>query len=123
MNRPRRTIDTLVGEELNAVSFVMDYVEFHFNGPVLRALTDPVLEAPGGRWISLEPGWRDALCSVIGASVLSVEVREDDAISLALSGDRRLIVPLDDDSREGRPEAATFQGEALMSPGNWLDVW
>jgi hypothetical protein len=33
----------LVGEQLNTVAFVMDYVEFGFNGPVLRALTGPIV--------------------------------------------------------------------------------
>jgi len=36
---------SLVGHELNIVAFVMDYVEFHFNGPILRALTNPIVEA------------------------------------------------------------------------------
>ena len=42
-------LDRLVGEEVNAVSFVMDYVEFHFNGPVLRAIADPVVHR-GQQW-------------------------------------------------------------------------
>ena len=29
----------LVGSQLNTVAFVMDYVEFKFNGPILRALS------------------------------------------------------------------------------------
>src|SRR5690349_1459382 len=33
----------LAGEVLNAVAFVMDYVEFHFNGPKLTAVTDPLV--------------------------------------------------------------------------------
>lgn len=31
----------LVGLEVSAVSFVRDYVELHFDGPVLRAVSDP----------------------------------------------------------------------------------
>lgn len=44
----RPGIEGLIGEELNVVSFVMDYVEFHFNGPVLRALTKPTVEVGRG---------------------------------------------------------------------------
>ena len=29
------SLGRLVGEPLNAVTFVMDYVQFHFNGPLL----------------------------------------------------------------------------------------
>ena len=38
--------DILIGEQLSAVSFVQDYVEFHFDGPVLRALTNPIGTTP-----------------------------------------------------------------------------
>src|SRR5437763_16667810 len=38
----------LVGTQLNTVAFVMDYVEFKFNGPVLRALTDPMVDTDTG---------------------------------------------------------------------------
>jgi hypothetical protein len=54
----------LVGEQLNRVAFVMDYVEFGFNGSVLRALTDPIIEGEGGRLRFPEAGSRDARSSV-----------------------------------------------------------
>ena len=68
----RRHIQSLPGEILNAVAFVMDYVEFHFNGPVLRAFTNPVVDAGGSQIAFDQPGSRDALCSLIGAEVGSV---------------------------------------------------
>ena len=56
----------LLGEPLSAVSFVMDYVELHFNGSYLRCLVPPVVEQ-GGRVARFpEPGSRDALCALIG---------------------------------------------------------
>jgi hypothetical protein len=79
---PGARIENLVAEQLNAVSFVMDYVEFHFNGPVLRALSSPVLDYHGRRVRFPEPGSRDALCSLIGTEVAAVEVREHDRIAL-----------------------------------------
>jgi hypothetical protein len=109
----------LVGEVLNAVSFVMDYVEFHFNGPVLRSFTNPVVEVNDSRTIFPEAGAQDALCSLIGAEVAGVEVKDDSFIRLAFTDGRRLTFPLNDASRIG-PEAATFQGELIKSP---LDVW
>ena len=116
---PRRTIASLVGEELNAVSFVIDYVEFHFNGPVLRALVPPQLETASGLVRFPNPGSRDALCGLIGATVLGVAVNEDHHIQLTLSKGQRLVIPLDDPA-QASPEAATFQGEAVDGP---LDVW
>ena len=40
-------VEDLVGEELAAVAFVRDYVEFHFDGPVLTSLTDPIAVVDG----------------------------------------------------------------------------
>ena len=98
---------SLVGEELNTVSFVMDYVEFVFNGPVLRALTRPVVEIGGTRHRFPAPGSRDALCELIGRTVLAVEEQEGDRLALELTGGAQLTVPLDDDSYLG-PEAMHF---------------
>jgi hypothetical protein len=97
----------LVGEALNSVAFVMDYVEFGFNGPVLRALTNPVVQTPEGRWQFAERGSRDALCSLIGSEVLEATVRDEDGIALTLTGGMLLTIPLDRESRSG-PEAAHF---------------
>ncbi len=97
----------LVGEQLNTVAFVMDYVEFGFNGPVLRALTNPVVEFGGRHYRFPEPGSRDALCALIGSDVSAVTIREEDRIELALDGDRRLTIPLDRASRRG-VEAAHY---------------
>lgn len=97
----------LVGEQLDTVAFVMDYVEFKFNGPVLRALTNPVVEGDGLRLRFPEPGSRDALCSLIGSEVAAVTVSDDDRIELELHGDRRLTIPLDQESRLG-VEAAHY---------------
>lgn len=35
---PTSRLDTLVGNELSAVCFVRDYIELHFDGPVLRLM-------------------------------------------------------------------------------------
>jgi len=59
MNQVERTVESLAGEELSAVSFVRDYVEFHFDGPVLRALTNPRVEIDGETISFPEPGSRD----------------------------------------------------------------
>jgi hypothetical protein len=97
----------LVGEQLNTVAFVMDYVEFHFNGPVLRALTGPIVEGHGVRLRFPEAGSRDALCSLIGSEVAAVEISDYDRIELRLDGGRRLTIPLDSESRVG-VEAAHY---------------
>jgi hypothetical protein len=66
----------LLGEPLNAVSFVMDYVELHFNGSYLRCLVPPVVERGGGVARFPEPGSRDALCAQIGAEVRAIRAAD-----------------------------------------------
>jgi hypothetical protein len=118
MASERRTISMLVGRIASAVCFVMDYVEIHFDGPILRSLSNPVLAFRGNEWSFPAPGSRDALCSVIGEKVESVEV--DDAVSIRVRFDsgHTITVPLDAGSRIG-PEAAHFVSEA----DHVMDVW
>jgi hypothetical protein len=35
----------LIGEQLNAVCFVLDYVELCFDGPIVRAFTGPIVRS------------------------------------------------------------------------------
>lgn len=107
MSYPWEDPTSLVGDELNIVAFVMNYVEFHFNGPVLRALTDPIVEHDGVRRRFPEPGSRDALCALIGTEVESVALEEGDHIELRTNRGHTLTIPLDSNSRVG-PEAAHF---------------
>jgi hypothetical protein len=115
-----RTINDLVSEQLNEVSFVMDYVEFHFNGPVLRALSSPIVETPAGRFEFPHVGSRDALCSLIERDVLAVRVDVNRCIELDLTGNAKLTIPLDRASRKN-PEAANFQTARFHSP--IMNVW
>jgi hypothetical protein len=100
-------ISDLIGEQFTVVAFVMDYVEFHFNGPVLRSLTDPIVQTETGRVQFPEPGSRDALCTLIGSTVEVASVHEGDRIEIRTAESQTLIVPLDEASRRG-PEAAHF---------------
>lgn len=95
----------------------MDYVEFHFNGPGLRALTNPIVEVSGNRYRFPEPGSRDGLCELIGRTVTAVHQDDDVALTLELTGGARLTIPLDDASYIG-PEAMHF-----FSPHGSLMVW
>jgi hypothetical protein len=74
---PSDLFATLVGEAVSAVSFVMDYVEFHFNGQIIRALSSPILETKTGRFQFPGTGSRDALCSLIEDTVTGVQVAEE----------------------------------------------
>ena len=115
-----REIEDLIGEELNAVCFVMDYVEFHFNGPILRALSNPRVRSRNGEASFPEPESRDQLCALIGRVVEQVTVLEEQQITVSMSGELQLVIPLDAEHRVG-PEAAHFvvgQGKDLR-----MSIW
>lgn len=81
----------LSGWEVSGVAFVRDYVEFHFDGPILRALSQPSLAVRGETVAFPAPGSRDALCSLIGREVMSAS---DESEQLVVTfHDRVLLVP------------------------------
>lgn len=80
------TFSKLVGEELSSVCFVRDYVEFHFDGPIIRALSLPKVNV-GGKYFPPDMlGWRDALCSLIGRKVVAA-LSDDGVFLLTLDGE------------------------------------
>jgi hypothetical protein len=113
-----RSIESLAGQELSAVSFVRDYVEFHFDGPVLRALTNPRVELDRKSASFPEPGARDLLCMLIGRTVREVTASDGVHIRLTFEDGAVLTVPLDEESHVG-PEGAHFQSH-LTAP---VQVW
>jgi hypothetical protein len=103
----------LVGEQLSAVSFVMDYVEFQFDGVVLTAFTDPRAELTD----PATTHYRDQLCALIMATVTDAWEVERTCIVVTFGDKGRLVVPLDEDSKH-QVEAAQ-----LVSRGKTLALW
>jgi hypothetical protein len=102
-----KKIEDLIGEEISAVSFVRDYVEFHFDGPVLRSISNPFVKSRATERRFPESGSRDALCCLIGSVVLSVKLEKHRALELATNNDCRITIPLDPESSRGH-EAMHF---------------
>lgn len=114
----RKPIESITGEALSGVAFVQDYVEFQFDGMIVRSLTMPVVATDNARYLFPEPGSRDALCALIGAVVQSVMVREGREIEISMSGGSKVKIPLVANENSG-PEAAHFVS-GLNQP---IDVW
>ena len=115
---PENPLQLLMGAEVSAVHFVRDYVELHFDGPVLRALSDPFGLYDGREWRFPEPGSLDLMHSYIGKTVDGYELDPDQILALDF-GEHRFAIPLDDDSRVG-PEAAHFLGPDGVVGGMWI---
>lgn len=62
--------ELLIGERLNSVEFFLDQVSLRFDEKVLSLYAWPLVADPDGISIGFgEPGYRDALCFVIGLSI------------------------------------------------------
>lgn len=100
-------ITSLVGDPLSAVAFVQDYVELHFDGPIVRALSNPLVAIGAKTYRFPGGGSRDALCSLIGHPLSQVTVRDGRALELAFEKGEIVTIPLGEADRRG-PEAAHF---------------
>ena len=63
----------VVGEYLSAVTFVMDYLQIDFSGHTFNLYRWPTVSIAGRAMHRQSPGYRDALCSLIGKALLLVD--------------------------------------------------
>jgi hypothetical protein len=111
-------LDSLLGCAASAVCFVRDYVEIHFDGPIVRCISDPEV-ARGGKTVRFpEVGSRDALCELIGRNLEAVEETEDVVMEFHFEGGYSLTIFLDSEHRING-EAAHF----VPGPGQPISVW
>ena len=99
----------LIGEQINAIAFVMDYVEVHFNGPILRCIANPTVTCEGRKFLFPAVGSRDALCALIGDRPNNIVVAEGEAMVLEMNGGCTLSVPLTEEHARGG-ESVHFLG-------------
>jgi hypothetical protein len=92
----------LVGWEVSSVCFVRDYVELHFDGPILRSLAAPIVCDADGRFQYPTAGSRDALCRLIGQVV---ERADDDR--------ERVLLRFADGAEIHIPKAAPGMGPEI----------
>jgi hypothetical protein len=86
-------LDVLIGSEVSGVAFVRDYVELHFDGPILRVLSGPIVEVGAERCAFPEAGSVGLLRELIGRRVTSARETADE-LQVAFERDAELRVPL-----------------------------
>lgn len=96
--------EALIGTQLSAVTFVMDYFQFDFDGHRLTAHSVPAVNL----YREDLSNFRDQLCAFIAQAVTSVEELPDTAIHIDFGDFGRLTIPLDEDSKR-QVEAAEFR--------------
>ncbi len=120
MNTPmseesRPNLQSLVGDELSSVCFVRDYIELHFDGPVLRCLGDVFVRGEKGVKQSGDDGFRDCLCRNIGDTVLVIGPAEGNEIEIEFSGNNLIRIV----GREPGVEFAHF----ISFPDKSMQIW
>jgi hypothetical protein len=111
----------LVGLEVSAVCFVRDYVELHFDGAVLRAVSDPFGRCGCPGWRFPEGNSPTVMRHYIGKTVDGFELVLDRFLALDF-GEHRFAIPLDQDSRTG-PEAVHLLIPDASGAANSRRMW
>jgi hypothetical protein len=98
-------LDFLVGLELSGVSFVRDYVEFLFDGPVLRVMSEPEARLAQRSGTFPNSPFRDVACALIGSTV-SGAGEHGNAVIIVFDTGGTIRVPLF--SEDAGPEVVHF---------------
>lgn len=72
----------LVGEWCDSIWFVSDYVIVILENRTITCVTDPQIEVAGATYRLPEPGSRDALCALIGKSVVGAVQLETGTVEI-----------------------------------------
>lgn len=110
--------------QVNAISFVADYCEVLFDGPILRALAHPYGESDGREWRVPQPGAMDAMRNYIGKTVASVEDRPHERVGFETTDGSTFVIPLVSDERVGAEGAHLVPNGPDGSPdATWMRTW
>lgn len=111
-------LNVLVGKQLSSVEFVQDYIQFHFDGPVLSAITDPVVTVKGTTYERNSTGFCEQLIKCITQIVKKAIVEENIALRLELDDYAILSISL-------RPEDYITAEAAILytGPDEGMSIW
>ena len=88
---------SLTGHKVESVVFVMDYAQINLWGPQsspqISFYVWPRLETFGETRAFGDPGYRDALCGLIGRTVTAADESEGEGLVLHFDADRLVINP------------------------------
>ena len=109
----------LVGETLLRVAFVWDYIELDFGSASLTFFSHPLIKMNSFDGKFPDVGSRDALCSLIGKKLLSLQLDDEKELVLTFKPKDTVILPMDIESKMRWGEVLHFYG----NDGTGLQVW
>jgi hypothetical protein len=108
----------LVGQELEAVIFIKDYLQFQFHRGRLSAVTLPTVRSGREELRAGAPGYHDALCERIGRTIIKTEVIQSLEIAFHFDDGSVIAISLLDEDRVA-PEAAILHHD----DGGCAAIW
>ena len=93
-------LSRIIGEQLSAVCFVMDYLQLQFNGCLLTVLTRLTVICNDHSYSSEAAGYRDLLCERITQKVCEV-VLSPEKLSIIFEDDARFDISLKEENYIG----------------------
>lgn len=114
----RSAFDTLVGDRLYAVTFILNYIQLHFDRSTFNIYSCITITHRGEATHPTKDSFRNLLCTLIGNSPTSY--RMDDRSFTICFGDSDVRISLDPEDFKG-PEAATFTSEVALIVFNGPD--
>ena len=100
-------VSAIEGEELEAVEFVEDYLQLRFEGPLLTLYEWPSVLLEDFSISYGEPGYRDALCALIGEEVEQALLEDGSSLTLKLANGAVVALSLREEDMSG-PEAGAY---------------
>jgi hypothetical protein len=112
-------LNQLENLELAGITFIRDYIQFLFDGPLLNTYTLPHIKIHGKVLASTDYGYYDTMCSLIGKTIISThEDQEDEKLTIKFENEFELFVSLKLEDRDC-VEAAMLR---IVPDGEWK-IW
>jgi hypothetical protein len=99
--------DRIVGEKLSAITFVLDYWQFQFDGPTINALTRVQVSAGGNILADGDDQFRNLICDQIGKIVAEVTFAKSQTFTMTFKDLSSISISLKAEDYRG-PEAIVF---------------
>jgi hypothetical protein len=109
-----KLLKEITGARLSSVQFVLDYLILGFDQKgALTTLVWPELLIGGESFTFGAPGYRDRLCGLIPKVVLSVEVSDDERITISFEDTSSMVIALRTYNRSGERAIFTTRKRGL----------
>lgn len=122
MSKEPKFYDCIVGEKLSAITFVMDYWQLQFDGPIVNALTRVQVSADGSVLRDGDDQFRNLICGQIGKIVAEVAIANSNSFTITFEDRSSISVSLKAEDYVG-PEAVVFYGTSQTAVIRYDDIF